>query len=104
MKFCQLLILQKIKMNESNRRAQTGRSKSSFLFPDREIKSPEKSKKNMDIYTKKVCDFKIKVKLEKDKEGLKKLQKNLNNLSKSNENLLKLQNVIIIISKLIYFL
>ena len=81
-------------MNENNRRALTARSKSSFLFQDREIKSNEKSKKNMDIYTKKACDFKLKIKIERDEEGLKKVKKNLNHLTKSNENLFKLQNVL----------
>jgi len=81
-------------MTDIYKRAQTARSKSSFLFQSREIKSNDKARKNFDLYSKKICDFKIKVKVEKDEEGLKKVQKNLNHLTKSNENLSNLQNVI----------
>lgn len=82
-------------MNEFNIRAQTARSKSSFLFLEREVKTNEKHKKNFEVFRKKACDFKIKVKIEKDEEGLKKVKRNLNHLSKSNENLSNLKNVII---------
>ncbi len=74
-------------------RAKTSRSKSSFLFTEREIKRDNKTTKNMDVYSKKVCDFKIKVKIEKNEEGIKKVKDNLSYFKTSNEYLSKIQNV-----------
>lgn len=83
-------------MSYDAKKALSKTAKQSFCFTDREIIKNDKILKDMGLYTKKVCDFKIKVKLEKDQDGIQKVEKNLNEMIISHENLKKIEEVFII--------
>jgi hypothetical protein len=79
----------------STRICKTTRSSSSRDYPltSREIKKDNKLTKNMDKYTKEVHDFKMKIKIPKNEDGLNLVENNLKDLLQTNSKLQKIHIV-----------